>query len=218
VDAVLFDLGVSSVQIDLPSRGFSYAQDAPLDMRMDPGNQSITAEEIINTSNQADLAWILRAYGEERWAERIAAAIVRRRALSQLRTTSELVELIYDAVPAYARRKGGNPAKRSFQALRIAVNDELGALRTGLDAAIRWLNPNGRVVVISYHSLEDRIVKELFVKLRQGCECPPEQPICTCGLVPVLSRTSGRPRVPDVAEIEKNARASSAKLRWAIKN
>jgi 16S rRNA (cytosine1402-N4)-methyltransferase len=217
VDAFLFDLGVSSPQLDLPERGFSYARSAPLDMRLDPGEPTLNAAEIINTTNEADLTWILRFYGEERWAARIAHHIVEVRQRRPLATTDELVELIREAIPAGARRTGGNPAKRSFQALRIAVNGELDALRTGLEAAIRWLNPAGRIVVISYHSLEDRIVKELFARMAQGCICPPEAPVCTCGHTPILTSVSRRPLTPASEEIEVNPRAASAKLRWAIK-
>jgi 16S rRNA (cytosine1402-N4)-methyltransferase len=217
IDAALLDLGVSSAQLDIPRRGFSYARKAPLDMRMNPGKQNKTAAEILNTTNAADLTWIIRNYGQERWAARIAAAIVRRRAQAPLEYTTELAELIRAAIPAAARRRGGNPANRSFQALRIAVNDELEALRAGLDATIRWLNPGGRVVVISYHSLEDRIVKETFAQLKRGCSCPPEQPVCTCGLKPVLSAVNAKPVLPTDEEIERNSRSASAKLRWAVK-
>jgi 16S rRNA (cytosine1402-N4)-methyltransferase len=218
IDAALLDLGVSSPQLDTPQRGFSYAQEAPLDMRMNPGKQSKTAAEIVNTANAADLTWIIRSYGEERWAARIAAAIVRHREQAPLQTTSELVELIREAIPNAARRRGGNPAKRTFQALRIAVNDELEALRIGLDAAIRWLNPGGRIVVISYHSLEDRIVKQCFAELRRGCVCPPEQPVCSCGQKPVFCAMSGKALRPSAAELEHNSRSASAKLRWGVKS
>jgi len=149
VDAFLLDLGVSSFQLDTPDRGFSYAKGAPLDMRMDPGSQTLTAAEIVNTKNTADLAWILANYGEERWAPRIAQAIVARRATEEFATTTELAETIRAAIPAAARRTGGNPAKRSFQAIRIAVNGELEALEKGLEAALRWLSPGGRIVVLS---------------------------------------------------------------------
>jgi 16S rRNA (cytosine1402-N4)-methyltransferase len=217
INAVLFDLGVSSYHLDTPERGFSYIREAPLDMRMNPGKQTLTAAEIINNKNQTDLAWIIRTFGEERFATRIAAAIVRRRTTKPLQTTTELAEVIQAAIPAAGRRKGGNPAKRTFQAFRIAVNDELEALRTGLEAAIRWLQPDGRLVVISYHSLEDRIVKETFASLKQACICPPEQPICTCGLSPVLSKVSSKPVLPEEAEVKNNSRSGSAKLRWAVK-
>jgi 16S rRNA (cytosine1402-N4)-methyltransferase len=218
IDAALLDLGVSSPQLDTPQRGFSYAREAPLDMRMAPGKQSKTAAEILNTANAADLTWILRSYGEERWASRIAAAIVAHRQRSPLATTTELAELVRTAIPAAARRQGGNPAKRTFQALRIAVNDEMEALKSGLDAVIRWLNPGGRVVVISYHSLEDRIVKESFASLKRGCICPPEQPICTCGRKPVFSAVSGKALRPADDEKQCNGRSASARLRWAVKS
>jgi 16S rRNA (cytosine1402-N4)-methyltransferase len=160
VDGFLFDLGVSSPQLDFPERGFSYRVDAPLDMRMDPGHQSLTAAEVIATYTEADLARIIREYGEEKWASRIASFIANARERTPVASTTQLVELIKAAVPASARREGPHPAKRTFQALRIEVNDELGVLKSGLEAAVRWLAPEGRVAVISYHSLEDRVVKQ----------------------------------------------------------
>ncbi len=170
VDCFLFDLGVSSPQLDIPTRGFSYHEDAPLDMRMDPGTQTLTAAEVI----------------------------------------------IKSAIPASQRRQGGHhPARRTFQALRIEVNHEMDVLREGLDAAIRWLNPGGRICVISYHSLEDRIVKTLFKERSQKCTCPPDLPVCVCGCVPVLELEERKPRTPSDEELEKNPRARSAKLRWA---
>jgi 16S rRNA (cytosine1402-N4)-methyltransferase len=217
IDGFLFDLGVSSPQLDTPQRGFSYAREAPLDMRMNPGKQNITAAEVINTTNETDLAWILHEYGEERWASRIAHFIVREREKRPLETTTELVELVKAAIPAGARRAGGNPAKRTFQALRIAVNGEIEALKSGLEAALRWLNPGGRIVVISYHSLEDRIVKEAFAQAAKGCICPPELPVCTCGHEPILSSVRGKPLRASEAELERNPRAKSAKLRVAVK-
>ncbi len=217
IDGILFDLGVSSPQLDQPNRGFAYAQDAPLDMRMDPGNQTLTAAEIINTSTAADLTRILRAYGEERWASRITAHILERRAQKPLATTGELVELIKEAIPASQRRTGGNPAKRSFQALRIAVNSELDALEQGLEAALRWLNPGGRIVVISYHSLEDRIVKKVFAEAARSCICPPEQPVCTCNHQPILTTISKKALEPSSEEIINNPRSKSAKLRYGVK-
>ena len=159
VDGFLFDLGVSSPQLDIPGRGFSYNEDAPLDMRMDPGNNTLNAAEVINTYNEADLARILRVYGEEKFSSQIAREIVRRRETSPIETTGDFVEVIKAGIPAAARRHGGHPAKRSFQAIRIEVNHELEVLERGLEAAIRWTNPKGRICVISYHSLEDRIVK-----------------------------------------------------------
>lgn len=172
VDCFLFDLGVSSPQLDIPERGFSYNEDAPLDMRMDPGTHTQTAAEVINTYDEADLARILSVYGDEKFASRIAREIVRRRAKEPIRTTFELVDAIKAAIPAAARRHGGHPARKTFQALRIEVNHELEVLERGLEAAIRWLNPGGRVCVISYHSLEDRIVKHLFGEMSQGVHLP----------------------------------------------
>jgi 16S rRNA (cytosine1402-N4)-methyltransferase len=217
IDGFLFDLGVSSPQLDFPQRGFSYAREAPLDMRMDPGNQTLTAAEIINTRTEADLTRILREYGEERWAARIASFIVKARERQALTRTTELAELIKAAIPASARRAGGNPAKRTFQALRIAVNGEMDVLRSGLEAALRWLNPAGRIAVISYHSLEDRIVKETFAQAARGCICPPEAPVCVCGHEPILAYMTKKPIRASEAEIERNPRAKSAKLRVAIK-
>ncbi len=218
VDCFLFDLGVSSPQLDVPERGFSYHEDAPLDMRMDPGTQTLTAAEVINTYSEADLTRILRAYGEERWASRIAQFVVRRRAHAPIQTTMQLVEVIKDAIPASQRREGGHhPARKTFQALRIEVNHELDALEAGLQSAIRWLNPGGRIAVISYHSLEDRIVKNVFRQRSQGCTCPPDLPVCVCGNVPVIELGERKPRVPSPDEIANNPRARSAKLRSATK-
>ena len=217
IDGILFDLGVSSPQIDQPSRGFSYAQDAPLDMRMDPGKQTQTAAEIINTFNAKDLARILHTYGEEKFAMRIAGKIVEARALEPIQTTTQLANIVKDAIPASQRRTGGNPCKRSFQALRIAVNGELDALECGLDAAIRWLNPGGRIAVISYHSLEDRIVKHAFAEAAKGCTCPPEQPICTCNHKPILTHISRKALEATSEEGVANPRSKSAKLRFAVK-
>ncbi|MDZ4169098.1 MAG: 16S rRNA (cytosine(1402)-N(4))-methyltransferase RsmH [Coriobacteriia bacterium] len=217
VDGFLFDLGVSSPQIDMVERGFSFKEDAPLDMRMDPGRQTRTAAEIIAAYDEADLARIIREYGEDRWASRIAAFIVAARARRPIVTTGELVEVIKAAIPASARRSGGHPAKKTFQALRIETNDELGVLRTGLESAIRWLGPRGRIAVISYHSLEDRIVKRLFSELSTGCICPPDLPVCTCGHTPVLLTVTRKAVVPTAAEIDQNPRARSAKLRVAEK-
>ena len=215
IDAALFDLGVSSAQIDTPSRGFSFKETGPLDMRMDPSRQTLTAAEIIDTYNEADLARILRAYSDERWASRIARFIVAARERERIETSEQLVDIVKAAIPASARRAGGHPAKRTFQALRIEVNGELDALRRGLDAAIRWLVPGGRIAVISYHSLEDRIVKETFASYADRCTCPPELPRCACGKKPVLRLVTRKPIVPSSEEIERNARARSAKLRVA---
>jgi 16S rRNA (cytosine1402-N4)-methyltransferase len=217
IDGFLFDLGVSSPQLDIPQRGFSYAREAPLDMRMDPGKQTTTAAELINTKTAAELAWILREYGEERWALRIAQFIVKAREEKPLETTTQLTEIVRAAIPAGARREGGNPAKRVFQAFRIFVNDELTQLEKGIDAALRWLNPAGRIAVISYHSLEDRIVKEAFAQAAKGCICPPEAPICTCGHKPILKVLSRKPLCASEEELEANPRSKSAKLRVATK-
>ena len=217
IDAILFDLGVSSVQIDTPSRGFSFKENSPLDMRMDPGKQTLTAQEIIETYNAADLTRIIRAYSDEKWATRIADFIVRARETQPIETSEQLVEIIKAAIPASARRAGGHPAKRTFQALRIEVNSELAVLRRGLDAAVRWLNPGGRIAVISYHSLEDRIVKDAFAALADRCTCPPDLPVCACGKKPVLEVLTRKPLLPTPEEIKGNPRARSAKLRVAIK-
>lgn len=218
VDCFLFDLGVSSPQLDRAERGFSYNEDAPLDMRMNPDNQSLTAAEVVNTYTEADLTRILRMYGEEKWASRIAQFIVRARAHTPIETTLQLVEIIKEAIPASQRRQGGHhPARKTFQALRIEVNHELDALQQGLEAAIRWLNPGGRICVISYHSLEDRIVKNIFKKWSQGCTCPPDIPVCVCGNVPVLELGERKPRIPSDEEIQRNSRARSAKMRTARK-
>ena len=217
VDCFLFDLGVSSPQLDIPERGFSYNEDAPLDMRMDPGTHTQTAAEVINTYDEADLARILSVYGDEKFASRIAREIVRRRAKEPIRTTFELVDAIKAAIPAAARRHGGHPARKAFQALRIEVNHELEVLERGLEAAIRWLNPGGRVCVISYHSLEDRIVKHLFGEMSQGCTCPPDLPVCVCGHVPIIRVKTRKPLVAGEEELERNPRARSAKTRAAVK-
>ena len=217
VDAFLFDLGVSSVQIDTPSRGFSFKENGPLDMRMDPGKTTLTAAEIVNTYNAADLTRIIRAYSDEKWASRIADFIVRSRANGRIETSEQLVDIIKAAIPASARRAGGHPAKRTFQALRIEVNSELDVLRRGLDAAVRWLNPGGRLVVISYHSLEDRIVKETFNAYANRCTCPPDLPVCVCGKEPILDLVTRKPLLPTAGEIERNPRARSARLRVARK-
>lgn len=217
IDAVLFDLGVSSVQIDTASRGFSFKENGPLDMRMDPGKQTLTAAEIVNTYNAADLTRIIRGFSDEKWASRIADFIVRAREDAPLETSEALVDVIKAAIPASARRAGGHPAKRTFQALRIEVNSELTVLRRGLDAAVRWLNPGGRVAVISYHSLEDRIVKDAFASFANRCTCPPDLPVCVCGKEPVLDVITRKPLLPTPEEVERNPRARSAKLRVAQK-
>ena len=215
VDAFLFDLGVSSPQLDFPGRGFSYHEDAPLDMRMDASNNPLNAAEVINTYNEADLARILRVYGEEKFARQIAREIVRVRAEKPIRTTYDFVDVIKAAIPAAARRHGKHPARRSFQAIRIEVNHELDVLESGLEAAIRWANPGGRICVISYHSLEDRITKRLFQEKSQGCICPPDIPVCVCGHVPIVKVITRKPLAASAEEVERNPRARSAKIRVA---
>ena len=217
IDAILFDLGVSSVQIDTPSRGFSFKENGPLDMRMDPGKQTLTAAELVNTYNAADLTRVIRTYSDEKWASRIAEFVVRARQEAPIETSEQLVDVIKAAIPASARRAGGHPAKRTFQALRIEVNSELDVLASGLEAAVRWLNPGGRLVVISYHSLEDRIVKDVFNSCANRCTCPPDLPVCVCGKKPILEILTRKPLLPSAAEIERNSRARSAKLRVARK-
>jgi 16S rRNA (cytosine1402-N4)-methyltransferase len=215
-DAVLFDLGVSSMQIDRPERGFSYAADAPLDMRMDPGSD-LSARELVNEAGERELTKIFREYGEERYARQIARAIARRRRERPFERTGELVETVKSAIPAPARFGDGHPAKRVFQALRIAVNDELGALEAALPAALDMLRPDGRLAVISFHSLEDRIVKHFLRAQERGCTCPPDFPVCVCGHEPVLRALSRRPIRPSAREIASNPRAASARLRAAVK-
>ena len=218
VDAFLFDLGVSSPQIDTLSRGFSFKEEtAPLDMRMNPGKQTLTAAEVINSYNAQDLTRIIRMYSDEKWASRIANFIVKRLEEKPFETSGDLVDAIKAAIPASARRAGGHPAKRTFQAIRIEVNSELTVLKRGLEAAVRWLNPGGRLVVISYHSLEDRIVKETLAAGANRCTCPPDLPVCACGKKPVLEIVTRKPIVPTHEEIERNPRARSAKLRVARK-
>jgi len=215
-DAVLLDLGVSSMQIDRPERGFSYAVDAPLDMRMDP-SADVTAAGIVNEAAERDLATIFKRYGEERYARQIARAIVRRRKEQRFERTSDLVETIKSAIPAPARFGDGHPAKRVFQALRIAVNDELGALEAALPSAFAMLRPGGRLGVISFHSLEDRITKRFMRDLERGCECPPDFPVCVCGKEPQLRSLSRKAIRPTAQEMAANPRASSARLRVAVK-
>jgi 16S rRNA (cytosine1402-N4)-methyltransferase len=217
VDGFLFDLGVSSPQLDFVERGFSYQANAPLDMRMDPSAGGITAADVVDSYQEADLARVIRDYGEERWASRIAAFIVAARARRPVATTFDLVDVIKAAVPAAARKDGPHPARRTFQALRIEVNRELEVLEQALDAAVRWLVPGGRIVVISYHSLEDRVVKQTFAKLSQGCTCPPDLPVCVCGAKPVLRVLTRRAVTPSAEEVERNPRSRSAKLRAAEK-
>jgi 16S rRNA (cytosine1402-N4)-methyltransferase len=215
-DGVLFDLGVSSMQIDRPERGFSYAADAPLDMRMDPG-ADLSARDLVNEASERDLTAIFRDYGEERYARQIARAIGKRRREQPLERTGELVETIRAAIPAPARFGDGHPAKRVFQALRIAVNDELGSLEAALPAALELLRPGGRLAVISFHSLEDRIVKRFLRSQERGCTCPPDFPVCVCGHEPALRAQSRRAIRPTPQEIAANPRATSARLRAAVK-
>ncbi|MFL5944324.1 MAG: 16S rRNA (cytosine(1402)-N(4))-methyltransferase RsmH [Gaiellaceae bacterium] len=215
-DAILLDLGVSSMQIDRPERGFSYAVDAPLDMRMDP-SADVTAAGIVNEAAERDLATIFKRYGEERYARQIARAIVRRRKEERFERTSDLVETIKAAIPAPARFGDGHPAKRVFQALRIAVNDELGSLESALPAAFSMLRPGGRLAVISFHSLEDRLVKRFMRDLERGCDCPPDFPVCVCGKQPELRSLSRKPIRPSARETAANPRSSSARLRVGVK-
>jgi 16S rRNA (cytosine1402-N4)-methyltransferase len=215
-DVVLLDLGVSSMQVDRPERGFSYAVDAPLDMRMDP-SADVTAAGIVNEADERDLATIFRRYGEERYARQIARAIVRRRKEQRFERTGDLVETVRAAIPAPARFGDGHPAKRVFQALRIAVNDELGSLETALPAAFRMLRPGGRLAVISFHSLEDRIVKRFMRDLERGCECPPDFPVCVCGKEPQLRALSRKAVRPSARELAANPRSASARLRVGLK-
>jgi 16S rRNA (cytosine1402-N4)-methyltransferase len=216
VDAILFDLGVSSMQIDRPERGFSYATDAPLDMRMDPSSD-FSAHELVNEASERELTHIFRSYGEERYAKQIARAIARRRREQPFERTGELVDTIKAAIPAPARFGDGHPAKRVFQALRIAVNDELTALEDALPAAVELLKPGGRLAVISFHSLEDRIVKQFLRDQERGCTCPPDFPVCVCGREPVLRATPRRAIRPSQRELASNPRAASARLRAAVK-
>ena len=215
-DAILLDLGVSSMQLDRPERGFSYAADAPLDMRMDTAAE-LSARELVNEADERELALIFKRFGEERYARQIARAIVRRRDERPFERTTDLADTIKQAIPTPARFGDGHPAKRVFQALRIAVNDELGALEAALPAAMRMLRPGGRIAVISFHSLEDRIVKQFIREQARGCTCPPEFPICVCGNEPLLRDLTRKPLRPGARELEANPRAASAKLRAAAK-
>jgi 16S rRNA (cytosine1402-N4)-methyltransferase len=215
-DTVLLDLGVSSMQLDRPERGFSYAADAPLDMRMDPSAE-LTAADLVNEASERELADVFRRYGEERYSRQIARAVVRRRRQRPFERTGDLVETIRAAIPAPARFGDGHPAKRVFQALRIAVNDELGTLEAALPAALDLLRPGGRLAVISFHSLEDRIAKQFLRDRERGCTCPPDFPVCVCGHEPELRAISRRPIRPSAAEVAANPRAASARLRAAVK-
>ena len=212
VDGILLDLGVSSPQLDDGSRGFSYMADAPLDMRMDRGD-TLTAYTVVNTWSYAELKRILFDYGEERYAPKIAAALCDRREQKPIETTLELVDIICSAMPAAALREKQHPAKRSFQAIRIAVNDELGSVERVMADAIPHLNPGGRLAVITFHSLEDRIVKNAMAGAAKGCTCPPNFPVCVCGKTPQVKLISRKPIVSGQQELDENPRARSAKLR-----
>ena len=212
VDGILLDLGVSSYQLDNPERGFTYRTDAPLDMRMDRSS-ALTARDIVNTYSEEELTRILREYGEERCAARIAANIVRRRKESPLETTGELSSIVRASIPAKMREKGGNPDKRTFQAIRIACNRELDVLRDSLDTMIDLLNPGGRLCVITFHSLEDRIVKNAFRRNENPCTCPPEFPVCVCGKKPKGRVITRKAIAPSPEELKVNRRSASAKLR-----
>jgi 16S rRNA (cytosine1402-N4)-methyltransferase len=215
-DAVFLDLGVSSMQIDRPERGFSYAVDAPLDMRMDPSAER-SAKEVVNETGERELATVFRRYGEERFSRQIASAIGRRRREQPYERTSELVETIREAIPAPRRFGDGHPAKRVFQALRIEVNDELGSLERALPCILSMLRPGGRVAVISFHSLEDRIVKRFFAAEARGCTCPPDFPVCVCGKEPRLRLVTKKAVRPSPAEVAVNVRSASARLRVAMR-
>ena len=211
-DGMLFDLGVSSPQLDDSTRGFSYMADAPLDMRMDQSG-GMTAAEVVNQWPQEELRRILYQYGEERYAPQIAAAIVRRRQDRPIQTTMELAQIVREAMPARALKEKQHPAKRSFQAIRIAVNDELASVDRMLQAAVPRLNPGGRLAVITFHSLEDRIVKTGLAEFARGCTCPPDFPVCVCGKKPQIRLVSRKPILPSEEEVRDNPRARSAKLR-----
>ncbi len=215
-DGMLFDLGVSSPQLDDPSRGFSYMHDAPLDMRMDL-SQALTAREVVNTYSKEALRDILSRYGEERYASAIAQRIVKARETKPIETTLELVDVIRTSMPAAALREKQHPAKRSFQAIRCAVNGELEAIPTMIDAAVDRLAPGGRLAIISFHSLEDRLVKTGFQRHCRGCTCPPDFPVCVCGKKPALALVGRKPILPSQEELERNPRSRSAKLRVAEK-
>ena len=215
VDGIMFDLGVSSYQLDTPERGFSYMQDGPLDMRMD-NSRGKSAYDVVNTYGQEELYHIIKEYGEERWAKRIAAFIVEARQEKPIERTSELVSIIKKAIPAGARKDGPHPAKRTFQAIRIEVNDELGILHDALEHAAQRLKPGGRICVITFHSLEDRITKKVFKLMATVCICPPDMPVCVCHHKAIL-KAKRQLIVPSAEELEINPRARSAKLRVGIR-
>ena len=217
IDGVLWDLGVSSHQLDTPERGFSYMTDAPLDMRMDTG-AAFCAADVVNTYPEKELSRVISEYGEEKFAQRIAAAIAAAREKAPVRTTLELADIVKNAIPAAARRaEAQHPAKRTFQALRIFVNDELDGLGQALESAVQCLKPGGRIAVITFHSLEDRIVKQTFARLANPCTCPPKIPVCICGKKPIVRVLGGGGVKPDAEEVERNPRARSAMLRGCEK-
>ena len=216
IHGVLIDLGVSSYQLDTPERGFSYNHDAALDMRMD-AELTLTAREVVNTYSEEELKRVIYDYGEERFSPRIASKIVEARGISPIETTFELVDIIKSAIPRAAREDGPHPAKRTFQAIRIEVNRELDVISPAIDAAAKLLAPGGRVAIITFHSLEDRIVKQAYASLTKGCECPPDFPVCVCGKKPTLKLVSKKPILPSKEELEENPRSRSAKLRVAEK-
>ena len=212
VDGIVLDLGVSSYQLDTAERGFSYREDAPLDMRMDT-RQKMTARDIVNDYTEADLYRVIRDYGEDKFAKNIAKHIVQARAVKPVETTAELSEIIRASIPMKFQKKSGHPAKRTFQAIRIELNRELDVLRDSLDDMIDLLNPGGRLCIITFHSLEDRIVKSAFRKNENPCTCPPEFPVCVCGKTPYGKATPRKPILPSAEEMEENSRSKSAKLR-----
>lgn len=216
IDGVLMDLGVSSYQLDTPERGFSYQADAPLDMRMDK-RKALDAYTVVNTYTEQEIKKILFTYGEERFAPAIAAAIVRRRAERPIESTGELADLIKYAMPPAAREGGHHPAKRSFQAIRIEVNGELDVIEPAIRDSVRLLKPGGRIAIITFHSLEDRMVKQAFASLAQGCTCPRSFPVCVCGNRPTVKVVTRKPILPSTEELEQNPRSRSAKLRVAEK-
>ena len=216
IDGLLLDLGVSSYQLDTPERGFSYSSDAPLDMRMDKRN-ALSAYEVVNEYSEEKIRKILYEYGEERYSAAIAAAIVKRREKSPIESTAELSDIIKYAIPPAAREGGHHPAKRSFQAIRIEVNSELDVIEPAIRDAVSMLRPGGRIAIITFHSLEDRIVKQTFADLAKGCICPRELPVCVCGRKPVLKQVNKKPILPSAKELEENPRSRSAKLRVAVK-
>jgi len=214
IDGVVMDLGVSSPQLDEASRGFSYMNDAELDMRMDR-TQKINAKSVVNEYSESELIHIIQTYGEEKWAKRIANFIVKERSLKAIETTGQLVDIIKKAIPAAARRDGPHPAKRTFQAIRIEVNDELGILENTIKDVSEILNPQGRICMITFHSLEDRIVKNTYKELSIACKCPKEYPICMCNGKSIFNIITRKPVLPSDAELESNPRSRSAKLRVA---